>query len=531
MMKNSDFKVYLSVYHDEVTGSRILLTIVFPDGRVYRILIDCGYFQEIQYRYLNYVDDLDPTTIDAILVTHNHIDHTGLLPKMVKQGYRNPIYMTEITKELLPKYLLDSCEQQADNARYLKDKYPGDEWKFDALYRVEDVNRTMSLCQGVKFEKTLEIVPGVKATFFINGHILGAAMILVQCTAYGRKPINILFTGDYKLHNPFFEVPTLPMWLKKMDLIVVHESTYGTTTASNIKVCFKKNLLEAFKRKQHVLIGAFAQGRMQEVLYDLKLMQDEGLIPEDYEICIDGPLGIDTTYSYQRILQWFNPEKSDFIPKKVRIIDPKSRDSILSYGGRKIIVTTSGMLSNGPARLYVPMFICREDCMIHLIGYAAEETLARTLLEAKRADVVSIGNSMYQKRAVVKTTREKTSHAPLNEILEFIEPFDNIVFMAINHGEEDVKNGLKETVREECPNVKMVDCLDRNNMYCIHQLAKSDDNFSNIVVKKQPAKLQVVTPSQKQIAEKKRDQKRIAKRKAKAKKKAAKRKAKVRHAK
>lgn len=280
---------------------------------------------------------------------------------------------------------------------------------------------------------------------------------------------------------------------------MVHESTYGTTPTNNIKVCFIQNLLEGFKRNQDILIGAFAQGRMQEVLYDLRSMQDNNLIPDYYEIYIDGPLGISTTYKYQEILKWFSPEASDFLPKGLKVVDPKSRTSILNSGGPKIIVTTSGMLSNGPAKIYVPMFLERSKAMIHLIGYAAEETLARTLLEAKRAEVVTIGNHTYQKKAVVKTTREKTSHITLDGMINFINQFENIEFMGINHGEKSVKDGLTGSVAENCPNVKMVDVLNRESMYCIYQFGRAGEKFSNIVVKKLPAKLQTNSPADRKM--------------------------------
>lgn len=507
MKVQGDFKVYLLAYHDEVTGTRLMLVIIFPDGREYRILIDCGYFQEVEYRYLNYIDDLDPNTIDAILVTHNHIDHTGLIPKLVRNGYRNPIYMTEITKILLPKFLADACERQKDNAKYLKDKYPDESWKFNELYYPEDVKHTLNLCNGVKFRKTIEIFPGVKVTFFINGHILGAAMILVQCTAEGRKPINFLFTGDYKLRNQFFTVPQLPDWLKNMELIMVHESTNGALKLENIKVCFIRNLLEGFKRNQNILIGASAQGRMQEVLYDLRKLQDANLIPENYEIYVDGALGIDTNYKYQKILNWFNPSAGDFMPKDLKKVEPKCRESILDFGGPKIVVTTSGMLSNGPAKVYVPIFLERHDALIHLTGYAAEETLARTLLEAKRADSVKIDGKQYQKNAFVKTTREKTSHVTLDESLDFINQFNNIVFLGLNHGSVDAQENMKSAVLENCKNVNMIDVLNRNCMYCFSQKATLEEQ-SRIQVKKMPAKMHAYSPDNNENIKKQKQKKR-----------------------
>lgn len=482
-------KAYVTAYYNEVTGSRTYLVIERPDGIVNRILIDYGYFQEINYRYLNYVDDFNPEKVDAIIVTHNHIDHTGLLPKAVKQGYRNKIYMTEITRELIPGFLNDCANQQEDNAREMRERYPYEADKFRALYHGEDVEKTLKLCEGIPYRMAIEILPGVKLTFLENGHLLGASMILLQCSYPKMKSINFLFTGDFKFDNCFYRMPLLPKGLRNMELIMFCESTYGTTKKSDIKECFRANILEAFKRKQNILIGAFAQGRMQEILYDFKLLQDEGLIPPEYAICVDGPLGIDTTFKYQSILEWFSPRKKDFIPKKLVYVDPKRRENILSDGIPKILITTSGMLSNGPARVYVPIFLEHPNSLIHLVGYAAEETLARKLLDAKRSDKIQIGSALYDKNAVVKTTREKSSHATQDELVKLINLFTNVKFLGINHGEASVKTAFKTVVEEECPNVEEVNVVDREHMFCFYRVGYQKDPDTKFVVKHMPAGL------------------------------------------
>jgi metallo-beta-lactamase family protein len=439
---------------------------------------------------LNYVDDLNPDKIDAIILTHNHIDHTGLVPKAVKNGYRNPIYMTEITRDLIQGFWNDCAEQQESNAQEMREKFPLESDKFRALYHVKDVDKALKLCVGVPFRKSIEILPGVKLTFWENGHILGAGLILLQCSYPNMKPINILFTGDLKMKNCFFNVPRLPKWFRNMELIMICESTYGSTRQEDIKCCFRDNILEAFAKKQNILIGAFAQGRMQEMLYEFKVMQEDGLIPNDYAIYVDGPLGIETTFKYQRILDWFNPSKRDFMPEGLQFVDPKFRDNILSDGVPKIVITTSGMLSNGPARIYVPMFLEHKNSLIHLVGYAAEETLARTLLDAKRDDVIQIGGHEYKKNAVVKTTREKSSHATQDQLIDFINRFNNVKFIGINHGNTDVKKVFADKVADECDNVDEIGIFDREHMYCFYRVGyKHEPIGQNIIMKTMPAGL------------------------------------------
>lgn len=482
-------KANVSAYHNEVTGSRFLVVVERPDDTVYRIVIDWGYFQEPKYRYLNYVDDLNPENIDAIVVTHNHIDHTGLIPKAVRQGYRNKIYMTEITQELIADFLYDSAEQQEENAHEMRERYPNEAHKFNPLYYKEDVEKTLKQCVGLGYRKTLEILPGVKLTFWENAHILGAGMVLLQCSYPNMKSVNFLFTGDFKFANSFTRVPMFPKWFRNMELIMFCESTYGTTTKADIKKCFRANILEAFEHKQDILIGAFAQDRMQGILYDFKLLQDEGLIPPEYQICVDGPLGISTCGKYRSILEWYNPTRKDFMPKGIRFMDHKSREFIFGDRAPKIVITTSGMLNNGPARVYVPMFLVHDNTLIHLVGYAAEETLARKLLEAKRDDTIKIGSQVFQKRAVIKTTREKTSHATKEELIQLINMFNNVKLLGVNHGNTDVKDDFCDDILVNCPKVDQVGILDREHMYSFYRLGFKGDANTKLTVKSRPAGL------------------------------------------
>lgn len=515
-MKNKTvFKAYLSAYHNEVTGSRLLLVVEFPDGTVRRVLIDCGYFQEIKYRHLNYINDLNPEIIDAMVITHNHIDHTGNIPKFVRYGYRNKIYMTKITQELCPAFLYDCCEQQEENAQDMKDRYPDEADKFEPLFFAEDVDKAKDLFVGVSYRKTLEILPGIKMTYFENGHILGAGMVLIQCHYKGMQDINFFFTGDYRLKNCFYEIPPLPKWLRKMPLIMVHEATYGNTNSNQIKKCFRDNVLTAFSKGQDILIGAFAQGRMQEMLYFFKCLEDEGLIPDDYVICVDGPLGIKTTKKYEEILLWYNPSKADFLPKRVEFVSPKERNSLPFDGRRKIVITTSGMLSNGPAHYYVPIYLGMENAMIHLAGYAAEETLARKLLETKREEFVKIGTEVIKKRCIVKTTRELSSHITADDGIEFIKQFNNIVFMAINHGEENSKNVFADRVAQET-STKEVGIIDRDTMFVFYQNSAKSDEYTDIYTKSIPAKLNTsyeMSSKQKDLEKRKKRQQQKAEKK------------------
>ena len=481
-------KVTQTAYGQEVTGSMILQTVEFPDGRTERLLIDCGANQEPEHIWLNYLPDVNPENVDVVFLTHPHFDHIGLVPKLVRGGYNKPIYMTKAAKELVCDFWMDSSRQQENTAREMRERFPSPKATkiLQPLYNGEDVKKTMELCEGMRYRETREVRPGVKVTFIENAHLIGAGMILVQYSYPEAKTLNYLFTGDFKFESRFMKVPELPEWLTDKEIIMVIESTYGSTRSEEIKRCFTNNMLEAFARRQSILLGGFAQGRMQDILFDLKLLQDENSIPEEYEIWIDGSLGISTTAAYVNILTWLNPEKSDFLPKGIKVVNPKKRAKILEDGVPKIVVTTSGMLTRGPSRQYVPIFLRNPNALIHLVGYAAEGTLARSLLEAKSEDYVNFGGAKISKKCVIKSTREFSSHAPMDELLRLIKMFKNIRFLGINHGESDTKQFFEKAVHEECPNVAQTGIMDRTAMF---RFSRTGDG--EISVKAMPSKLVV----------------------------------------
>lgn len=465
MPRRKEIVAYVEAFHQEVTGSSFLVTVKLPDGTIRHIMIDCGLYQEPNYARYNYNLEVNIDKIDAILITHNHMDHVGGVPKLVHKGYNNPIYTTIYTMELMSSFLSDSANHQLSNILEMKKLYPNE--KFSLPYSVKDVEQTMNLVKGIEFYKTFKITDEIKVTFFPNGHLIGAGIILIQISYYGVKDVNLLFTGDYKNNNLFFEVPELPDWVKELPITVVTESTYGHIEKSTRIPVFNKNIKEAIEADQDILVGVFAQGRMQELLYQIKYLQEIGTIPDYYQICVDGPLGIETSFVYRRLItSSYNYYGSifdcdiSFFPKNLRLINKTERENIFADKKQKIVITTSGMLSHGPAQIYVPLFLQR-DAMIHLTGYASEGTLARTLIDSyeNRINKIEINGSIYPTNATVKWTNEFSSHATASELIDFLKQFSNLKLVVINHGEDYIKECFKEKVKNTitCKNTEIID--------------------------------------------------------------------------
>lgn len=440
MGKNCRFYVDLMAMHEEVTGSCNLVIVKFPDGETLRFVVDCGLFQEREYDKLNYVLPFNAENIDFCLVTHVHVDHIGRLPYMVKNGFCRKIYATETTCKLLPLALYDSFKVLNLVAKRKNVK---------PLYSENDVGRTLSLLKGCKYNETLNIHKNVKVTFLNNGHLVGAALILVQISYPGYEDINLLFTGDYNNKNMFFDVNPIPQWILNLPLTIIQESTYGDMDSTEICKCLKQNIIKCVNNKGTVVLLVFSLGRAQEILYELKNFQKSGDLDSQIPIYFDGKLAIRYTNLYIKDGLDIRQDMRDFLPENLTLVDKESRNDVLADSSKKIIITTSGMGSYGPAQTYIPEYISRENALIQFTGYTAEGTMGNRLKNSKFGDMVEVGGLIVKKKADVEYTKEYSAHAKANEMIEFLKEFRNLKLVLVNHGEINAKKNFAERIVNE----------------------------------------------------------------------------------
>ena len=424
-------------FHPEVTGSLNLVVVKYPDGTTTKFIVDCGLFQEREYSEYNKMLPFESETLDFVLVTHNHIDHTGRLPLLIKNGYNKNIYMTNITEYFIKLALNDSYKVLKNTAKRDNDK---------VLYSEDDVQRTLEKIIGCDYNKTVQIQPNIKATFLSNGHLIGAAMILVQISYPGCEDINILFTGDYNNKNMFFDVLPVPEWIKSLPLTIVQESTYGDMDSDEIVSCYKENILKAVNSGKTVVTPVFSLGRAQEMLYEIKTLQQSGKLSKEIPIYFDGKLAIKYTKVYLQNDIGIKEEMKDFMPENLTYVDNDLRPDLLEDENPKIILTTSGMGSYGPAQTYIPEYLAKENALIQFTGFTAEGTLGARLKNTEKGMPVDVAGLLVIKRADVEYTTEYSAHAKADEMIEFLKQFTNTKLILVNHGETDVKEKFAERI-------------------------------------------------------------------------------------
>lgn len=432
--------------HKEVTGSCIFNIIKFPDGSTKKVLVDCGLFQEMDYSLLNKGFPFKSEDIDYVVVTHNHIDHTGRLPLLVKKGYRGNIHMSYTTSKLIDKALEDSYKVLKNKAKMSNEPQ---------LYDSSDVEETLKLVKGHPFEESIWLDDNIKLTFFMNGHLPGAICVLMQIKYRDSSPhyyedINLLFTGDYNNKNMFFDVKSIPKWVHQLPITIIQEATYGDMNSSAIEYVFENNILNAIAEGKEIIIPVFSLGRSQEIIYTLKNYQDCGKLSKEIPIYFDGKLGIRYTELYLRDGLDNRPECENFLPENFDYVtSSEMRNSIMNDGIPKIILTTSGMGSYGPAQTYLPAYLKRPNALIHFTGYVAEGTLGRRLYDCKKNDKVDVAGLQIKKLADVQFTSEFSAHAKADELIDFLRPFENIKLLLVNHGEIQKKEIYANRVIDE----------------------------------------------------------------------------------
>ena len=293
----------------------------------------------------------------------------------------------------------------------------------------------------------------------------------MQISFPGYKDINLLFTGDYHYKNMFFDVPKLPGWVYQIPITIIQESTYGYMDSTEVEKNLESNIVESLKNDKTVLCMVFSLGRCQEVLYILKRLQDTGKIDPNIPIYLDGKLAIQYTGKYLKGNLNIREDMKDFLPDNFKYVDKILRNELIDDCSPKVILTTSGMGTYGPATTYISHYISRTDCLIQFTGYTAEGTLGRELKDTPYGNAVSVYGILKRKLARVEYTSELSAHAKADEMIKFLSCFKKINLILVNHGEPEVKQKFAERIVNEV-DVKDVailgcDVLGRNYLYRI----------------------------------------------------------------
>jgi metallo-beta-lactamase family protein len=442
----------------EVTGSCHILR---ANGKV--VILDCGMFQgrRSESAEKNKTLPVEVAEIDAVVLSHAHIDHSGRLPYLVREGYSKTIFATAATRDLCAVMLADSAHIQESDAKHLAKNHKG---FVEPLYTMRDAVRTQDLMIGIPYNKTFDVVPGVRCTYIDAGHILGSASVLLDVTENGTTK-RLVFSGD--IGRPGLSIIRDPVVPQGADVVIM-ESTYGNRdheTVIDARAQLAAVVRDTAARGGRILIPSFAVGRTQELLYNLNGLSREGAIPA-IPIYVDSPLATDTTTVFEMHPEVFdhtedlvNKAKDLFQFPQVHFTRSVEESKGLNTAqGPMVIIAASGMVEAGRILHHLVRGAADPKNTILFVGYQAEGTLGRRI-ESKPPTVRIYGDDVPL-RAEVKIIDGYSAHADRTELTAWIDgvkatsPRLGEVFLV--HGEADVQDIFKTALSAkgytvECP--------------------------------------------------------------------------------
>lgn len=466
MSANSKNKilVYANGYDQNVTGSNNFLTAIWPDGYKLHFLVDCGqYFGK--ETTLNRTFPYKASTIDLAFLTHVHIDHCGRYPKLIHEGFTGPIYATKGSALLYPNAISNSASIIIANSKRLKEDPGFDENDVEAS--IENINNHQK-----EYDIEYEYKGRLYYRFIHNQHLFGASSILIRLTDPDPEveDVNLFFLGDFNDRNLFVEDFKIPKEVTDMDIsCFLTESTYGDSESKDIQYKFYDYLQKGIQDYNTTIFFAFSLGRSQDILFLLKKAQESGALPYDVDIFLDGPLSISDTLLIARNPDVLDIRESsrDFLPEGLGFIDKGSRDFFLnSNKKKKIIVTSSGMGTFGPAKEYISKLIDVPKVLMVFGGYCTDDSIGRYLMDFQLGDEVRVFGKLKTKRATFGYLEELSGHARADKLVRHIANF-NVRSILINHGEFEKQKSLKERIDEELHPSKGSYILTRNYTYRI----------------------------------------------------------------
>ncbi len=443
---------FLGAAH-EVTGSCTLL-----DACGKHILIDCG-MEQGENIYENCDLPIAPGELDAICLTHAHIDHSGKLPAMVAAGYMGPIYATEATNKLCDIMLRDSAHIQEFEAewRNRKAKRAGVE-HYVPLYTMQDAVKTLEYFSPHPYHEDIQIFEGIKLRFLDAGHLLGSSSILITITENGKET-TLLFSGDLgNKSRPLIRDPEKPT---HADYVVI-ESTYGNRLHGerpDYVTQLTSIIQDTFDRGGNVVIPSFAVGRTQELLYLLRIIKEKNLIKrhDGFPVYVDSPLAVEATNIYAGDMRdYYDDETLALLAKGIDPIHFKDlRLSVTSQDSRainedhtpKVILSASGMCEAGRIRHHLKHNLWRDDSTILFVGYQAEGTLGRKLVNG--ADYIKLFGEEITVNANILEIEGISGHADRDMMVDWLGNLDmkpRKVF--VNHGNDGVCDGFAKHITE-----------------------------------------------------------------------------------
>lgn len=435
----------------EVTGSCTLL-----DACGKQILIDCG-MEQGGDTYENCELPVPPSEIDAILLTHAHIDHSGMIPAMVAKGYCGPIYATEATYRLCNIMLLDSAHIQEQEAEWRNRKADrAGAKRYEPIYTVADVIETLKHFETCDYQRLVDVFEGIRIEFTDAGHLLGSSSIRVTVEEAGETR-TLLFSGDLgNISRPLIRDPQKP---PQADYVVI-ESTYGDRIHGERPDYIEQIteiLRETFSKGGNLVIPSFAIGRTQELLYLFRIIKERQLIKgyENFPVYVDSPLAVEATKIYQdNLYGYYDEETLELLRQGVNpIVFPGLRLSVSKEDSMainfeetpKVIISASGMCEAGRIRHHLKHNLWRANSTILFVGYQAEGTLGRKLIEGAKS--LTLFGEEIQVNARIASVIGISGHADRDMLLGWLGSLEKPpVKVFVNHGDDIVCESFAQTI-------------------------------------------------------------------------------------
>lgn len=438
-----------------VTGTKHLIT----TEKGTKILLDCGMFQGINTQDLNQNFGFDPREVDFVILSHAHIDHSGLLPRLVRKGFKGPIYCTPPTVDLCNIMLLDSAFIQQKDLERINErrKRRGDE-EIELLYDENDVRRTLELLIPIEYHQDFWLnTDEVKVRFTDTGHILGSAAVHLTIKDQGIEK-QVTFSGD--VGRPNDKILRSPEPFPQADVIIC-ESTYGNRLHEP-EPDMKAHLLRIVRdtcvtRGGKLIIPAFAIDRTQELIYALDQLENEGLLPR-LKVFIDSPLAIKATSIMRKHDDYFNPDILGYIekdgdafnfPNLFYVSDVEQSKAINNLKEPCVIISASGMAEAGRIKHHIKNNILDPDNTILIVGYCSPDSLGGAL---KRGDAeVKIFGETFAVNARVEVMDSFSAHADYTELIQFLKCQDptQVKTLFLVHGEYENQIAFKQRLEVE----------------------------------------------------------------------------------